>query len=157
MPIPTHPRLSARELDELYAMLMKEALRITHDMDDALDLVQESLTTTLEQIANGKTVLFFKAYCFKVLRAQQCRYLKSKESRTGQNAEEPCCPMESPTRCLLQECLAQLPQKQRQAVVLHDLAGKPLDEVARQMNLSESYLVKLLGRAHSELKKIISQ
>lgn len=138
-------------------MLMKEALRITHDMDDALDLVQESLTTTLEQIANGKTVLFFKAYCFKMLHAQQCRYLKSKESRTGQNAEEPCCPMESPIYSLLQESLAQLPQKQRQAVVLHDLAGKPLDEVARQMNLSESYLVKLLGRAHSELKKIISQ
>ena len=57
----TAKAMTDNELKELYAMLMQSALKATPVFDEAQDLVQESLTRTMEQISLGVGVRFFKA------------------------------------------------------------------------------------------------
>jgi RNA polymerase sigma-70 factor (ECF subfamily) len=55
----------------------------------------------------------------------------------------------------LAEALAELPQAQREAVVLHHLQGWPLGELARHLNRSEGAVAGLLHRGFKKLRELL--
>jgi len=127
----TAKAMTDNELKELYAMLMHSALKATPVFDEAQDLVQESLTRTMEQISLGVGVRFFKAYCFQVLASLKSRMFK--EQKRNQLVAE------------------------RRIIELYDFDSLPLEEVAQRVGLSHSYTERLLGKAHFFIKNTLSQ
>jgi RNA polymerase sigma-70 factor (ECF subfamily) len=58
---------------------------------------------------------------------------------------------------LLARALAQLPDDQRLAVELHHLRGRPVAEVARELERSEGAAGALLARGLNKLRKLLKQ
>src|SRR5262249_57751328 len=59
--------------------------------------------------------------------------------------------------CRLAEALAGLPEDQRQAVELHHLHGLPVEEVARELDCSESAVGGLLRRGLKRLRELMRE
>lgn len=151
-----HHRPSDGELDELYAMLVSYAVRRTDSFDEALDMVQEALTATLERTHRLGDVENFKAYCFQVLRSK----LALRGSRHTLPLDAATLPTAEPEPCLdflINEALRQLPLQEQAAVRAHDLDGEETDAIARRMKLSESYVCKLLSQGHTRLKTLLKK
>lgn len=153
--------MTDNELNELYAMLMHSALKATPVFDEAQDLVQESLTRTMEQVSLGVSVRYFKAYCFKVLASLKSRMFKD-QKRNQLVADVPEGASSAPAdyysmEMLVEEILSQLPDTERRIVELYDFDSLPLEEVAQRVGLSLSYTERLLGKAHSFMKTKLSQ
>ena len=118
-----HHRPSDSELDELYAMLVGYAVRRTDSFDEALDMVQEALTATLERTRRLGGVENFKAYCFQVLRSK----LALRGSHHTLPLDAAILPTAEPEPCLdflIDEALRQLPLQEQAAVRAHDLDGE---------------------------------
>lgn len=144
------------ELDELYAMLVGYAARHTDSFDEALDMVQEALTTTLERTHRLGNVENFKAYCFQVLRSKLA--LRGKyHALPLEAATLPLCEQDSCFDFILDETLRHLPIQEQAVVRAHDLEGEDTDAIARRMKLSESYVCKLLSQGHTRLKTLLKK
>lgn len=157
----TAKAMTDNELKELYAMLMQSALKATPVFDEAQDLVQESLTLTMEQISLGVGVRYFKAYCFQVLASLKSRMFKE-QKRNQLVADVPegasISSVDNDSMdMLVEEILLQLPETERRILELYDFDSLPLEEVAQRVGLSHSYTERLLGKAHSFIKNTLSQ
>ncbi|MBQ6068804.1 MAG: RNA polymerase sigma factor [Bacteroidales bacterium] len=156
-----HTAYSDEELNELYAMLMHEALKATSQLHVAQDMVQECLTLTLEQVYWGKGIEHFKAYCFKVLHSLKIRLWNDQNRiRHVDSMQEESLVDDIDyytTEMALKECLSRLSQREREIVELHDLECHSLEETAAKMGLTISYATRLLGRAHTALKKELKE
>lgn len=151
-----HRSPSDGELNELYAMLVSYAVRRTDSFDEALDMVQEALTATLERTRRLGGVENFKAYCFQVLRSK----LALRGTHHALPLDASAMPAAEPEPCLdflIDEALRQLPLQEQAAVRAHDLDGEEVDAIARRMKLSESYVCKLLSQGHTRLKTLLKK
>ena len=62
----------------------------------------------------------------------------------------------SETHVALVEALKQLPEAQRQAIVLHHIADLPVHEVARETGAPEGTVKARLARGRAALQQILS-
>src|SRR5262249_2741256 len=77
-------------------------------------------------------------------------WLAAEQSSPSQRAEK------NEELLRLADALEQLPEAQRQAVILHHLQGCPLAQVAEQMGRSEGAVAGLLHRAFRRLRDLLN-
>ena len=53
--------------------------------------------------------------------------------------------------------LGRLPPRQREAIVLHHLAGYPVEEVAEQMSISAGTVKSMLSRGRARLAELLTE
>jgi RNA polymerase sigma-70 factor (ECF subfamily) len=152
-----------RLFDEHHLPLFRFACRLTGSVSDAEDVVQECF---LELLRPGcsydpqRTSL--RTYLFGVVR-NQCLKRHRKSAPTGDNGLEPTAdasPESQVLRAEMEDVVAravlELPDTQREVLILAHYEQLPLAEIARVMDLDVGAVKSRLQRARAQLKETLA-
>lgn len=162
-------------LVDLYQdMVYNTALGIVQNKEDADDIAQEVFVQVYLSVNNFKGESKLSTWIYRITITKALDHEKKKkrkkrfgfiQSLFGGEAEEhrppvefehPGVQLEKKERAAeLFKALKKLPDKQRIAFTLHKLEGQSNQEIAEIMNTSLYAVESLMGRAKSNLKKIL--
>jgi len=143
--------------DDLYAAnftsLTTQLYAYFGDRQEAQDVVQEAFCRALTRWRQISTyedpVAWVRRVAWNLATSNVRRSRVAAAFRRGYRPEY--APAPSPDRVALVAALRALPDKQRQAVVLHYLADIPISEIAKTMRTSEGTVKSWLHRARAAL------
>jgi RNA polymerase sigma-70 factor (ECF subfamily) len=149
------PRLD--DFSEFYAAhfhsLTVQLFAHTGDLNEAQDVVQEAFCRALARwsrlITYDDPVAWVRRVAWN-LATSRWRRVRTAMTFARKQREE-LVPEPSPDRVVLVAALAKLPEKQRQAVVLHYLADLPLAVIAAELDVAEGTVKSWLHRARTAL------
>lgn len=151
---------------ELYKPNHQKLLRycesILKDPVDAKDLVSETVLIALEQFAKLKKETSFKYFLFGIARNLTRRMQRRKKFWGIFNTEQaeriaaPRNPLLNEDVQLLYQALDQLPNAQKEALILFELSGYSIKEIAEIQNSSLSSIKARLSRGRQKLGQILS-
>ena len=163
-------------VDEWQDMVYNTAVSIVQNADDADDITQEVFIQVYQSISSFKGESKFSTWLYKVTLSKALDHEKKKKSKKrfafvqtlfGNNNDEELHPVEFDHPGVQLEkkqranelfnALKQIPDKQRIAFTLHKLEGQSYQEVAEIMNTSLYAVESLMGRAKTNLKKVLSK
>lgn len=163
-------------VEEYQELVYNTALGIVQDRDDADDITQEVFMQVYQSIGGfkGDSKLSTWLYRITVSKALDHEKKKSRKKRFGivqrlfgAKEEEQMLPAEFEHPGILMEkreraaalfkALKQLAPNQRIAYTLHKLEGQSYQEIAEIMNTTLFAVESLMGRAKSNLKKILNK
>lgn len=143
--------------------LFRLALRITLDRAEAEDVVQDTLLKMWERREEWAEIKSLEAFCMTICRNQALDRSKAAQNsnlRLNEEMDSPpdfCTPAEQLDSKMRLEALHQLidnlPETQRCILLLRDNEGKPYNEIAEILGLSESQVKVYLHRARQRLKE----
>jgi RNA polymerase sigma-70 factor (ECF subfamily) len=147
--------------DEHHAALFRFAYRLTGSVADAEDIVQECFLGLMRPTSSydpGRAPL--RAYLFGVVRNQSLKRLR----RTDLPEEDGPAHHPSPERELLRaelkdvvaQAIMQLPDTQREVLILAHYEQMPLAEIAQTMQLELGAVKSRLQRARASLKETLA-
>jgi RNA polymerase sigma-70 factor (ECF subfamily) len=149
------PRLA--DFSEFYAAhfhsLTVQLFAHTGDLTEAQDVVQEAFTRALSRWSRLLTYDDPAAWVRRVawnLATSRWRRVRTAVAFARRQREE-VVPGPSPDRVALVGALARLPERQRQAVVLHYLGDLPLGAIATELGVAEGTVKSWLHRARTAL------
>lgn len=140
------------------------ATQMTGSVDDAADVIQESLVRAYRSLRRCRDRSNFKGWLFRIL-SNQCKthLARRKRRRTEPLAaevvrlpapEDPVADAEaSDERRRLQAALQRLPIDQREALVLHYMEGWSVSEMAELLSASTSAIKMRLLRGRTALRE----
>lgn len=132
--------------------LMGQAYLLTGDMEEARDLVQEALLRAWKNWSRVRGFDDPQAWARRVLHNLAIGSWRRERSRSRAGVEAPAStPAPSVTYLDLVDALGRLPAKQRRALVLHDVVGLPVAEVAIELRTREGTVRSWLSRSRAFL------
>jgi RNA polymerase sigma-70 factor, ECF subfamily len=141
------------------------ALGELRDAADAEDVCQDAFITALERLDGCRDPARFQAWLLQIVRnrardvrrRQQVRLAQPLEvARRTADAADPALDFERLTlRERLLAALAELPDVQRQVVLMYDLEGWPHREIAEQLELKEGTVRSHLFHARRALRALL--
>jgi RNA polymerase sigma factor (sigma-70 family) len=142
-------------LERLYreqgARLWRSLFAFSGDPEVASDALAEAFAQAL---ARGKAIVrpdgWIWTAAFRIASGQ----LKERRRRPPRSAERASYEMSAEVVDLV-AALAQLPPKQRMAIVLHDYADRPTDEVARALGSSKATVHVHLSQGRRRLRAML--
>jgi RNA polymerase sigma-70 factor (ECF subfamily) len=146
--------------DEHHAPLFRFAYRMTGSMADAEDIVQECFLELLRpgcSYDSARTSI--RTYLFGVVRNQSLKRLR-KNAWTGPDAEHVRSPESEMLRAEVEDVVAravgELPETQREVLILAHYEQMPLAEIAGVMDLEVGAVKSRLQRARAGLKETLA-
>ncbi len=150
--------------DDHHLPLFRFAYRLTGSVADAEDIVQECFLTLLRPECSydpGRTSV--RTYLFGVVRNQSLKRRRKSDSAShnGLDARHERSPESQALRTELEEVVAravtQLPETQREVLILAHYEQMPLAEIARVMALELGAVKSRLQRARASLKETLAE
>ena len=154
-----------RRLLQLLPRLRRLARALTPQGADADDLVQTAIERGLARRAQWRPGTRLDAWMFTIMKNAWIDETRSRSRRervaappeVAENAPDPLAPslelrLEADA---VRRAMAQLPEDQRLAVELHHLRGRPVAEVAREVDRSEGAAGALLARGLKKLRALL--
>lgn len=136
--------------------------RVYGDMDYR-DLINETLLKAFQNFESLRSEKAFLSFLFTIsVRILSNNNRKQKESATNFEAEESqILDVNSNTEVsteiyLLHKALAGLPDEQRESIILYEISGFNIKEIAEIQNASETAVKQRLRRGRLKLKEILS-
>jgi RNA polymerase sigma-70 factor (ECF subfamily) len=158
-PAPEPPLDSPRldDFSEFYAAhfhsLTVQLFAHTGDLNEAQDVVQEAFCRALARwaqlVSYDDPVAWVRRVAWNIATSRWRRLRTAMAFARRQREEQ--VPEPSPDRVALVAALARLPERQRQAVVLHYLADMPLTAIAAELGVAEGTVKSWLHRARTAL------
>jgi RNA polymerase sigma factor (sigma-70 family) len=161
-------------MDLYQDMVYNTAISIVQNADDADDITQEVFVQVYLSINSFKGESKLSTWLYRITISKALDHEKKKkrkkrfalvQSLFGSQENEPLHPVEfnhpgvqlekKERAAELFKALKQLPDKQRVAFTLHKIEGQSYQEVAEIMNTSLYAVESLMGRAKTNLKKIL--
>ncbi|MFT4048866.1 MAG: sigma-70 family RNA polymerase sigma factor [Solirubrobacterales bacterium] len=137
-----------------------------HRRDDTEDVVQDSFARAFSKIADGGFDGAFRAWLFTIARNRSIDLIRSERVRLvpidGDETERGAAPTTSsrPTDPELRDefswlvgAIADLPERQRAALLLSELGGFSHEAIADQLGASTGSVRQLVGRARESLRE----
>ena len=165
-----------RLVDECQDMVYNTAMGIVQNPEDADDITQEVFVQVYQSVSSfkGESKLSTWLYRITVSKAldHEKKWKRKKrfafvQSLFGNAEDEPVQPVEfnhpgvqlerKEKAAELFAALKQIPDKQRIAFTLHKLEGQSYQEIAEIMKTSLYAVESLMGRARTNLKKILEK
>jgi RNA polymerase sigma-70 factor (ECF subfamily) len=151
--------LYKRHKDKVYAL----ALRMTNNVQDAEDIVQEIFLQVHRKIGDFRGDAAFSSWLYRVSTNVTLSALRHRKRRTRESPVEDIetkgqQPQAQTARLLkpyLEEAIASLPPKSRMVFVLHDVQGFQHDEIAGMLNCSVGTSKSQLHKARAHLRKFL--
>ena len=137
--------------------LMASARYLLSGIEDAEDLVQETLLAAYRRLNNLRDADKFKPWVFTILRNKCLRYLQRHQIATvplDEDHETMTVTTELPDSSL-QELMAQLSPADRQMLSARYLQGLNYSEIARQLHITEHNARMRCLRARERLRKLV--
>ena len=152
-------QLYERHKDKVYAL----ALRMTNNVQDAEDIVQEIFVQVYRKIADFRGDAAFSSWLYRVATNITLSALRRRKRRArelplegmptmGRKSQAQTTKLIKP---FLEEAIASLPPKSRMVFVLHDIQGFQHDEIASMMNCSVGTSKSQLHKARAQLRKLL--
>ena len=135
-------------------MLRRVALLYTGDSEQAHDLAQETLVRAWQNWSKLSSHPHPDAWCRTVLRnlaTSRWRRAKLERTHTTDRTRSEAGP--SAEHLDLLAALHRLPVKQQQALILHDVVGYTVDEIAEELRTPSGTVRSWLSRARHELSR----
>lgn len=143
--------------------LFRLALQIVFDRAEAEDVVQETLIRVWNKRDEWTQFGSIEAYCLTVARNLAIDRSEKKDAQTVQltleleqtpDASSPYDRLVTKDRmALVHRLIGELPEKQRQIMLLRDVEGKSYKEIAAALNLTEEQVKVNLFRARQKVKQ----
>jgi RNA polymerase sigma-70 factor, ECF subfamily len=140
------------------------AFRLLGNTNDAEDVAQEAFLRILRAAHRYQPRAAFRTYLYRIV-TRLCRDLRRKASPSfcpnpdagpSQGPSPEACVVAREERCAVQEALALLPIKQREAVVLRYYENLSYDEIGAVMGVSRKGVERLLARGRAALGTLLS-
>jgi RNA polymerase sigma-70 factor (ECF subfamily) len=155
--------LVRRHEDRIFSL----CLRITRDRPDALDATQETFLTMFRKGHTFTGRSAFSTWLYRVA-VNACNDLLRKKARgpllelvdsqeTRPEEGRPGVADEVGLRIDLRRALQELSEDYREAVVLHDLAGLPYEDIASISGVAVGTVKSRISRGRRKLAKILEQ
>jgi len=161
-------------VDEWQDMVYNTALGIVQNADDADDITQEVFIQVYQSVSSFKGESKLSTWLYRITVSKALDHEKRKkrkkrfafvQSLFGNDEEEQVHPaefnhpgvqLEKKERAAdLFNALKQIPDNQRIAFTLHKLEGQSYQEIAEIMNTTLYAVESLIGRAKTNLKKVL--
>lgn len=146
---------------DVYAL----CLRILRDPDDAAEATQETYIKVWRGLGSFRGDAMFTTWLYRVaanaaISKQRSRKRKRTHETGGDEALlQLTAPGSTETEAaarmdvrLLEQCIAKLPEHYRSVVILRDVYGLSLDEIGKELKISETAAKVRLHRARKKLK-----
>jgi len=156
--------MDEREFDDFYnasfARITGQVYAMIGSRDEAEECVQEAFVRAwahrrkLDRAEYPEAWVRTTAYRLAVSRWRRTTRGRRPADRALGAATETAAPSE--THVALVAALKQLPQAQRQALVLHHLADLPVQQVAREVGVPEGTIKARLSRGRAALAALLS-
>jgi RNA polymerase sigma-70 factor (ECF subfamily) len=150
--------LMRRHEDRMFAL----AYRITGDRSDALDATQEAFVSLFRRAASFRGDSAFSTWLYRIGMNAAYDVVRRRHPAESLPEKEPPTPasrlsMEEAagTRSDVANALRRLPEEYREAVVLHDLADIPYDEIARLTDVSLGTVKSRISRGRRRLAELL--
>jgi RNA polymerase sigma-70 factor (ECF subfamily) len=149
-------------LDPVHDNLARFVRAMAHDREEARDLMAETLLVAFERFDALKEERAFMSYLFTIAR-RTCGHRTRRRQLFGDYNEHRAAmlhatspaPDEAADISALYAALEKLPAEQREAVVLFELSGLPLDEIREIQGGSLSGVKARLARGRRKLAKLL--
>jgi RNA polymerase sigma-70 factor, ECF subfamily len=141
-----------------YRRLLGQLFAVTGDLAEAENLLQEAYARAFARWAQVRAYDFPEAWVRWValnLAAMAARRLRRRAVALLRLGPPPPVPELSPELLDLHEALRALPLGQRQVIVLHHLAGLPVEEVARELRVPTGTVKSRLTRGRRALAHVL--
>lgn len=140
------------------------AFRLLGNVNDAEDIAQEAFLRILRAAPRYQPTAAFRTYLYRVV-TRLCRDHRRKASPSAcpnldaepsQGPSPEACVVAREERRAVQQALASLPVKQREAVVLRYYESLTYDEIGAVMGASRKAVERLLARGRATLGTLLS-
>ncbi len=169
------------DFDQIYQdhknLVFNLALKYLQNREDAEEVTQDVFVAIFGGLENFKSQSQISTWVYKVTINKSLDYIKKKKAKKRQgffaslfqpgsreatfqqdNFNHPGVKLESKEEVArIMNCINQLPDKQKTALILHKLEGRTQVEIAEIMEVSAKAVESLVQRAKGNLKKIIDQ
>ncbi|MCW2797774.1 SigE family RNA polymerase sigma factor [Nocardioides sp.] len=156
--------MDEREFDDFYSASFQkitgQVYAMIGDRDEAQEVVQEAFVRAwahrrkLDRAEHPEAWVRTTAYRLAVSRWRRTTRGRRPADRALGAATETAAPSE--THVALVAALKQLPESQRQALVLHHIADMPVHAVAREVGVPEGTIKARLSRGRAALAALLS-
>lgn len=147
--------------------LFRLALRITLDSAEAEDVVQDTLVKVWNKRAEWADIQSPEAYATTICRnlaldrnKQACRSNLTLDETAEAPTKEPppdiALQRQERLQCI-REMMDRLPEVQRSVMELRDIEGQSYQEIAQELNLTESQVKVYLHRARLKIKSLVER
>ena len=149
--------------DEHHPPLYRFAYRLTGSAADAEDVVQECFLELLRPNCSynpERTPL--RTYLFGVVRNQSLKRIQ-RNARTGEHSREPAdarspesLALQTELKSVVEGAVMQLPESQREVLILAHYEQMPLSEIAALLELETTAVKSRLQRGRARLKELLA-
>ena len=149
-----------------YRAAFAVALSLVSGAMDAEDVCQDAFVRALERLEDCRKPDRFRAWLLQIVRNRAHNYREYQLLREGQSVEhltlvgtqeESRHAERTDLRERLEGALAELTEKQREVVLLHDLEGWKHREIAEQLGISEGMSRQHLFAARRALRELLGE
>jgi RNA polymerase sigma-70 factor, ECF subfamily len=141
-----------------YRRLLGQLFAVTGDLAEAENVLQEAYARAFARWSRVGAYDLPEAWVRRVainLAAMADRSLRRRARALLRLGPPPLVPELSPELLDLRDALAALPLAQRQVIVLHHLAGLPVEEVARELRLAAGTVKSRLARGRAAMATML--
>lgn len=161
------PSISRDDLEKLEPILLRFALRATRDRELSRDLTQDALLAAFSQAREFSGRSSLRTWVVGILSHKILDHFRRARVREGEGAEDvellSTPSHESVERALMakqelrlvERALAELPERERLALLLVDVEGVDRDECCRVLEVQATHLRVLLHRGRNRLRKAL--
>lgn len=150
--------LVRRHEDRVFAV----ALRVTRDRGDALDATQEAFLTLFRRGSSFEGRSAFTTWLYRIT-VNACHDVLRKKARAPEPVSEVSDRAETgaeidvavATRMEVAEALRNVPEGYREAMVMHDVAGIPYEEIAAALDLAVGTVKSRISRGRRRLAELL--
>lgn len=142
--------------------MMAEALRILKNRDEALDCVQDALSSLWKARTGLRKVDNVGNYCMKTVANRAFEILQRNDRRFADadesipSADNPATALERDERInLLRKAISTLPELERRIIIMKVFKGMSGDEIALATGLSNANVRVIIHRIRIKLKSYI--
>lgn len=156
--------MDEREFDDFYTAsfqrVVGQVYAMIGDRDEAQECVQEAFVRAwahrrkLDRAEHPEAWVRTTAYRLAVSRWRRTTRGRRPQDRALGRPTETAAPSEA--HVVLVAALRQLPEAQRQALVLHHIADLPVQEVAREVGVPEGTIKARLSRGRAALAALLA-
>jgi RNA polymerase sigma-70 factor (ECF subfamily) len=135
-------------------------LRLTHDRDEARDLMQDTIVLVWQNFDSLRDHTAFKSFCFTVAtnafrrRHSRRRLFGLLPDDHDEESNDPT-PEQRTDHMLLHEALQKLPERSREAILLFELADMSVADIQRIQGGTASGVKVRLMRARRRLQELL--
>jgi RNA polymerase sigma-70 factor (ECF subfamily) len=160
--VETRQQRLRRLLERYHDRALSFARSIARSRADGDDLLQEALVRAMDKLDSLREDAAFRGWLYRVIvSVHRNRYRRAFWQRLLPLTSEPASD-DRPDEALgasdrARAALATLPHEQREAIVLHDLEGWRIDEIAELEGTSASAIKSRLSRGRDRLREVYTR